>query len=331
VLNQNSTRETNRAAFSQISKMVRYVFEFVNNRCLQNIEFDVFVSDRLHLEPSVYAMWLKGLSVDEIVSERSKDRKSAYITSTADTFIVRQQVDTICVLEHFLQQGALFQFQSLYELDLKEQRKLCGWYYHVADVAFRELVGRVSRSQCAVIAERCGVPLSVCERNYDNFKRVQDALESAIESKKDPIRSLKRQFRISNALSLKYFRAAFVAYHKWDLAKKKLAFLTFGDVEQIAGVLIERWTAKPYTFLELDTTLRRVVRLPGTSPFGTSRLLKAYVHKVVSQLRECVSAPRLARLDAKFALFIVKPLLHVASDLSSSKQARARACVCQRS
>lgn len=158
---------------------------------------------------------------------------------------------------------------------------------------------RATRSQ---VAEQTHINVSICERNFANYKRVNDVVLAAAEKAHvDPVKQLRRTFLLSDALARQYVRATFVGRHQWNFARKRVAHISFSDVEQLAAILIDRWTARPYWTLgapppprrlrlrrhaELDPALRLSVRSASNSPFATKKTTKLFVQRVMRLLRD---------------------------------------------
>ena len=140
-------------------------------------------------------------------------------------------------LEPFLQVGERFDTQFLFELDLKTQRRLCEQYYAINDMIFREIVSSKTKQTAKEVSESTQINLAICERNSANFRRISDAVNDAVATQVDPLPRLRHQFRISDSLARRYFRSSFIGFHNWNVAKKRVAHLSYLDIEQVAGRL----------------------------------------------------------------------------------------------
>lgn len=227
-------------------------------------------------------------------------------------------------LERYLRHGQLLAQQSLFQLEKDQQHRLCNSYYAINDAVLRELLGQKLssglRNHLGDIGERLHVPLPVCERNFDNQRRVYKRALDVLAAGGNALAVLRRHYLISEALARKYLHACYVRYHRWNVAHKKLQFLTFADVEHLAAVHMQRWTVSEFA-LELDPQLRAALR--DRLSLGDKHQLDAYAARVCGALRTTpVAARLLAALDAKCVALLIKPLLQMASDLSSAKEFR---------
>lgn len=124
------------------------------------------------------------------------------------------------------------------------------------------------------------MPVQVCERNFDNLRRIYKRVIETCSAQKAPLPALRRHYLLSDALAVEYIRMTFVRLHRWEVAKKKLVYATFADVQYMAAVLMHTWTAAPLRTLELDAVLRGVLRDVRATPLGDKHQHESYAARV---------------------------------------------------
>jgi hypothetical protein len=85
------------------------------------VVFDVFIADRLNLEPLVFDSWLNGLSPTQIAARRKQMKANAsidYDLLLADT---KDQCRSLLMLEKYLRHGQLLEQQSLFQLEFQQR------------------------------------------------------------------------------------------------------------------------------------------------------------------------------------------------------------------
>ena len=158
---------------------------------------------------------------------------------------VRDQFRTFALLKAHLDDPQSLVSQPLVRLDAGVQRLLIHHYYAFDRVVLRRIMGRKLtprlRRDLADVAADTGVPLSSCQRQFDNMRRVYRAV---VEVDSVPLaNAIAASFCLSHELADAYARFVFLSYNRIESSKKKLAFLTYEDLDFLAGLLMEMWTA----------------------------------------------------------------------------------------
>ena len=89
-----------------------------------HIVFDVFVADRLNLEPFVFDCWLKGMSPLQIAKLRKETKANISIDYDLLLADSQDQCRSLSMLERYLRHGQLLDQQSLFQLEA-QQRFTC--------------------------------------------------------------------------------------------------------------------------------------------------------------------------------------------------------------
>jgi hypothetical protein len=145
--------------------------------------------------------------------------------------------------EGMLHQPIMFSEQLVFQLDPATASQLVEQYYALDSAVVREILGRKlsgrMRKDLDEVSERTGVSLRSCRRQFDNLKRVHRAVE---EIQGVFLGNIRTQFLLPELLAEKYSVLVFVACHRFETNKKKLAFLTFEDFSVVCKEVMARWT-----------------------------------------------------------------------------------------
>ena len=216
--------------------------------------------------------------------------------------------------------------QSLFQLELDQQRQLVNKYYSIYDPLMRELAGRkltgYLRKALDDVAERLHIPLQMAERGFDNLRRIYKRSLECVEWRQPVLPVLRQQHLLSDALAHRYMRAAYVRFHRWELHKKKLAPISFADIEYMARTQMQRWVRHDVHPFAIDAGLRTALREYRSTLSNDKHALAAYAARALAAARPLLERQLAERLDSKLVSLFLKPLLQVAADLSSAKQFR---------
>jgi hypothetical protein len=291
----------------------------------ETLVFDVFVGDHLILEPFVFDCWLLGMSAEAIANERQRQKHNASISRALLLADSEDQCRSIAMLERYLRNAQQLSQQPLFQLDEHEQRRLVDKFYALHDPLMRELAGRKLTSyvykSLGDVAERLRVPQHVCERNFDNLRRVYRRVLDCVDAAQPVLPALERHYMLSSELATRYLCACYARYHRWELSKKKLAAVSVADLEYFASVQMDLWTKLPNP-LELDAAFKAALREHRTLLLSDKSAMAAYVARIVAALQSLVSRALIAKVESKLVSLLIKPLLQLAIDLSSAKQFR---------
>jgi hypothetical protein len=292
---------------------------------LEDLVFDVFVGDHLILEPFVFDCWLLGMSPASIADERKRQRHNSTVSHALLLADSEDQCRSMAMLERYLRNAQQLSQQSLFQLDLPAQRRLVDKFYSLHDPLMRELAGRKLTSylykSLGDVAERLRVPQHLCERNFDNLRRVYKRVLDCVSASQEVLPTLERHYMLSEELALRYLRACFARFHRWELTKKKLNIISVADLEFFASVQMELWTREPNP-LELDASFKAALREHRAALLNDKSVMLGYIGRVSAALQPLLPKMLLGKLTSKLSPLILKPLLQLAVDMSSAKQFR---------
>ena len=148
---------------------------------------DVFVGNFPQIDWNLYSLWVEGLSVGEAMQ---KLRERGLVTSQSDycndsaeenNLLASDITDNYRLFglwESMLHQPVTFSEQLVFQLDNTTQQMLVEQYYALDSSVARELLGRKLTSRLRKdldeVADKTGVSLKSCRRQFDNIKRVLD-------------------------------------------------------------------------------------------------------------------------------------------------------------
>ena len=149
---------------------------------------DVFVGNFPQIDWTLYSLWVEGLSVAEAM-QKLRERglvtsQSGYCKDSAENNLLASDLSDNYRLfglwESMLHQPVTFSEQLVFQLDPTTQRMLVEQYYALDSSVARELLGRKLTSRLRKdldeVADKTGVSLRSCRRQFDNIKRVLDLI-----------------------------------------------------------------------------------------------------------------------------------------------------------
>lgn len=177
---------------------------------------------------------------------------------------------TYSLLERLLAQPSKLSEQPSFQLEPQSRSLLIEKYYCLDDYVARELLGKKLssryRKDLDEVAERTGVRLKSCRRQFDNVKRVFKVVEDMAGHIAN---NVKHNFMLSDDLarwvyilcilsyyfwliihifiihSRKYAAIVFLASLRFETSKRKLQHLNFSDFLECAQAIMTFWT---YTY-----------------------------------------------------------------------------------
>ncbi|XP_065718251.1 acidic fibroblast growth factor intracellular-binding protein isoform X1 [Patagioenas fasciata] len=208
-------------------------------------DLDIFVGNTTLIDEEVYQLWLDGYTVSEAVSrrlrggllERSGTSVSVLQSDTRDHF------RTFQMLERLLHSPPRLCQQLLFQIPPPRQAALIQGYYAFEPALARELLGKKlskgTKKELDEVSARTGLSLRACRRQFDNFKRVF----KAVEELKGPLAELIQQhFLLPPPLARDYAAIVFFANSRFETGKRRLQFLSFGDLAACAQHMMGHWT-----------------------------------------------------------------------------------------
>lgn len=119
-------------------------------------------------------------------------------------------------------------------------------YYNLDDSVAREILGKKLssryRKDLDEVADRTGIRLKSCRRQFDNVKRIFKSVEELPGSVTN---NIKQSFLLPDELARKYSVIVFIACLRFETAKRRLQYLDFSDFFECAQAIMTYWT---YTY-----------------------------------------------------------------------------------
>lgn len=114
------------------------------------------------------------------------------------------------------------------------------------DSVAREILGKKLssryRKDLDEVADRTGIRLKSCRRQFDNVKRIFKCVEELPGSVTN---NIKQHFLLPDELARKYSVIVFIACLRFETAKRRLQYLDFSDFFECAQAIMTYWT---YTY-----------------------------------------------------------------------------------
>lgn len=288
---------------------------------------DVFVGNYPLIDWDLYSLWVEGLTVSEAIQTLRERGVVTGQTSLELELLVSDLNDNyrlFTVWEAMLHQPIMFSEQLTFQLDSETQSLLVEKYYALDNSVVREVLGRKLSSRLRKdldeVADKTGVSLRSCRRQFDNIKRVHRAVEEVQGVFLD---NIKAQFLLPEPLAERYSVLVFVACHRFETAKKKLAFLSFEDFSIVCKEVMCRWTPDSQ---HVDDSGEPVLdkdffyNLRDLKVLGEKE--KEHRYAVCQSLgRQNLGQRAMSEIEANFKT-LNKALLNIGQNLYSSKEAR---------
>jgi hypothetical protein len=190
------------------------------------------------LEIDVFSCWVGGTTIAETIKLKidqfkassapfplsftiSRDLSQGEISEII-TDHVRDQYRTFQILEHFLQNPALLNDQTLCIVDVPLRNVLVEKYWALDDVFVREVLNKrltKSRKDLEDASELTELNLRRITRQFDNIKRVYNAFDDQEEN--NIYLFLTKNFRLTHELAVKYACIIYLLSAKFNLNTKK--------------------------------------------------------------------------------------------------------------
>ncbi|XP_058823580.1 acidic fibroblast growth factor intracellular-binding protein [Topomyia yanbarensis] len=209
-------------------------------------EVDVFISNYTLVDPEIYQLWIEGFSSSEAVTLlKQKETMMVDIPIELITSDVLDHYRTYSLLERVLYTPTKLSEQPSFQLEPQSRSLLIEKYYSLDDSVARELFGKKfssrNRKDLDEVAEKTGVRLKSCRRQFDNVKRIFKAME---ELPGNTANNIKQQFILPDELADKYAIIVFIACLRFETTKRKLQYLNFSDFFNCAQAIRSNWTYK---------------------------------------------------------------------------------------
>lgn len=116
-------------------------------------------------------------------------------------------------------------------------------YYEFDDNVIRELLGKKlssrHRKDLDEVAEKTGVALKSCRRQFDNVKRIFKAVE---ELPGPIVPNIQKSFLLSEELAKRYACIVFLGCLRFETSKRRLHYLSFPLLKKCVETIMEEWT-----------------------------------------------------------------------------------------
>ncbi|KAL7749874.1 hypothetical protein RI367_004750 [Sorochytrium milnesiophthora] len=228
------------------------------------------------------------------------------------------------LMEHYLHNPRYFSTQFYFSLKREMMQAIVERYYLFDESVMRELLGKKlnsrSRKDLDDVADRTGVPLGSCRRQFDNVKRVMKRVEDIAG---DVATILHTEFL------LRYACINFINNLRLDTQKRKLNLFTFADFEYCAAVFMKHWTptsAGSQTTDDIDEMIAQDAREVRAVFLASKDLLDEYRSVVTRQLSASTDPTSPAtvssssdQIQTQFRT-LVRNVLSIGAGLSQSKE-----------
>jgi len=206
---------------------------------------DVFVGNYTVIDWELYALWVEGLTVSEAIQMLREQGVLSQPGVPFDLLVsdLHNHYRLFSMWEQLLHNPAMFGDQLIFQLDHDTRDILIEKYYDLDGSVVRELLGKKLSSRLRKdldeIAEKTGVSLRSCRRQFDNVKRVYKSVEELSGSF---LQNIRNQFNLPESLARRYSVVVFIACHKFETNKKKLSQLSFEQFSIVCNNMMKEWT-----------------------------------------------------------------------------------------
>ena len=218
-------------------------------RFILQMSVEIFVSNYPVINFDLYELWVEGLTEREpLVSIKDKSGSAGQLELVLSD--LHDNFRTFSLWETMLHQPIMFSDQLVFQLDCDTQNILIEKYYALDSSVVRELLGKKfsnrQRKDLDEVSEKSRVSLRSCRRQFDNIKRVFRTME---ELPGNFLKNIKTSFLLPESLAEKYSIVTFIACHRFEVAKKKMNYLSFEDFSVVCKAIMKNWT---YNEVDVD-------------------------------------------------------------------------------
>uniref|UniRef100_A0A5K3ENC1 Acidic fibroblast growth factor intracellular-binding protein n=1 Tax=Mesocestoides corti TaxID=53468 RepID=A0A5K3ENC1_MESCO len=294
--------------------------------------FDICISYPSVLNEELFESWINGVPVEEAAKnlQSQPDVEAFQLSHELLAASVADQYAQFTLLDSAMMQPDVFvNYPSNYILDWKLRKKLVECYYSLDDALCRELIGsKLSarfRRDLADVAERCGIRLRSCRRQYENLRRVARFVEDTPGHLCEIIR---RYFVLPLPLAEVYAAMIFLCVNRFETSKRCFSGATFADFTYCAEQLMTYWTNSNNQVAKLDSPVDLELDFEFCGELKVLKLLaekQTYLdrHKslVIRQISSSVSELCLNGVETNFKS-LSKAIITIATGLSHAKEVR---------
>ncbi|KAB7498446.1 Acidic fibroblast growth factor intracellular-binding protein [Armadillidium nasatum] len=229
-------------------------------------ELDIFVGNYTLIDKEAYDLWIEGYSIQEAVGVMKQRGVLETWGANMDLLIsdVADNYRTFDMLEKLLPTPLRLAEDWTFQLHPSVQKYVIEKYYSFDGTVIREILGKKlsgrTRKDLDDVAEKTGITLRSCRRQFDNVKRIYKQTDDASGSVKLNIQA---SFLLPPALAQKYATVVFLTSNRFETSKRRLSYLTFEDFSKCASAMMVHWTSSEVSEGVDDCDLERefLVRL----------------------------------------------------------------------
>lgn len=241
--------------------------------------FEAFLTDPIHINEDIYALWLEGHNVNDALLIRLRtpiDLPVLGDEQKLQELLWRDTVDQYRLyekLEHYLMQPSLFRSQLLFQIPPIQQHYMIERYYSLDGQVGRWLVGKKLSAKLQkdldeisdqaqrtlkryyVVCISTGASMTMvhianelygrmcsCRRQLENLSRVYSAMEDR-SFQGVLFKAISELYLISEKLASKYACVMFLQHARLEIhpTHRVTGFLTWHDLLFFAAVLMVHW------------------------------------------------------------------------------------------
>lgn len=282
-------------------------------------DIDVFIGNKTHVDKCAFDLWLKHVEAKDaskvLGSELDKD-SDHLLAYTLDQFRI------FCMLEPMLQHPEKLFEQHLFQITPDSKKKLVFKYYEIEETIVREIVGKKlskgTRRDLDDVSAKTLKPLKVCQRQFDNCRRIFKLVEDASY---DIPQEIEKKFRLSKDLCRRYAAIVFLASNRFECNKRKLSHLDLTDFVQCYHFFTENWTTKQGDRVgaEINAEFFHDLRSIKTLSNEVNKIFRCYTNLVSKEPEEI--SRRLNGNESTVKL-LMKNIVSIASNMYKPKSTR---------
>uniref|UniRef100_K3XB31 Acidic fibroblast growth factor intracellular-binding protein n=1 Tax=Globisporangium ultimum (strain ATCC 200006 / CBS 805.95 / DAOM BR144) TaxID=431595 RepID=K3XB31_GLOUD len=214
--------------------------------------FEAFLTDPIHVNEDIYALWLEGHNANDALLIRLRtpiDLPVLGDEQKLQELLWRDTVDQYRLyekLEHYLMKPSLLRSQLLFQIPPIQQHYMIERYYSIDGQVGRWLVGKKLTAKLQKdldeISEQAQRTLKSCRRQLENLRRVYAAMEDR-SFHGIACRTISDVYLISEKLASKYACIMFLQHARLEIhpTHPTTGFLSWHDLLFFAAVLMVHW------------------------------------------------------------------------------------------
>ncbi|CRK98577.1 CLUMA_CG012074, isoform A [Clunio marinus] len=287
------------------------------------MDVDVFITNYIYVDPEIFSCWLEGLTSSEaVIRQRKKVASNIPLELIASD--VLDHYRTYSHLEKFLDAPQKLDSSLSFQLEKASKMHIIDQYYSLDDAVCRELLGKKLsskyRKDLDEISERTTIKLKSCRRQFDNIKRIQKCIDESPPAGSF-LKIIQREFLLSEELARKYCTIVFIACQRFELSKKKVAYLNFKDVFDCSNSIMHFWTYCYQHSQEIEEEFDKEFLLDLRELrclFEKDREIK---HLVLFRLKDSLLERSYQELDMNFRNYY-RSIITIATSIHRSRELR---------